>query len=126
MPTLDAAQTDAVAAFAAQMGLEAAPDAAGGYSFAFEKAGRLSILAAESGDVLVSLTRPVILRDLIGKGAALAAGGFHAALGLTAMPGLTRSGQPVLTLAFPPRGFDLPTLDAGFTALDELFTQAGL
>lgn len=126
MPRLDPAASSAVEAYAAQMGLRAAPDAAGAYGFEFRETGRLAVLAGEDGAVLVSLTRRVILGDLIGVGALLAAGGHHPGSGLLAQPGLTRSGQPVLTLAFPERGFDLPTLDGAVAALQAMFAEAGL
>ncbi len=126
MRRLDPAASSAVEAYAAQMGLRAVPDATGAFSFEFRESGRLSVLAAEDGHVLVSLTRRVILQDLIGLGALLAVGGYHPATALLAQPGLTRAGQPVLTLAFPERGFDLPTLDAGVASLQALFAEAGL
>ena len=127
MPHLPPGPVSAVESFAASIGIPAAPDGDGCYSFDFEESGRLSVLASHDGEhVLVSLSRPILLGDLIGTGAALAAGGYDAASGMFLHAGLTRDGRPVLALDAPARGFDFPMLDGAFGTLRAAFAEVGL
>lgn len=127
MARLDFGAVAAVEEFAASMGIQAVADEDGAYAFEFSESGRLSMLAAEDGkSILVSLTRGVVLSDLSGKGAVMAAGGYHPSVNQLLRPGITGDGRPVLTLSFEMQGLDLPKIDTTFQTLRAAFEEVGL
>lgn len=127
MARMDFGAVAAVEEFAAAMNISAVADDDGAYAFEFSESGRLSMLAAEDGKrILVSLTRGILVTDLIGKGAVLAAGGYNPMTNTVLRPGITGDGRPVLTLDLQMQGLDLPTLDTAFQTLRASFEDVGL
>lgn len=127
MPALDDAAIAAVSDFAADMGLGQMLHVKGAFSFDFAEAGRLSVLADDSGQhILVSLTRRIILTDLVGYGRVLRCAGRHATRERLIHAGVTSTGQPVLAIAGPRTGFDRSRLETEFTILREAFVAEGL
>jgi hypothetical protein len=110
MARLGASAEATVRQFAGQMDVEAyeAPD--GAYSFVLEQSGRLSILATDEGEMIVSLTGRVLLGDLRGYTRLATLGGYDADRDLLVHCGMNRAGQPVLALRTDARAFSLPTL----------------
>lgn len=119
MARLGASAQATVRQFARQMDVDAyeAPD--GAYSFDFEQSGRLSILATDEGEVIVSLTGRIILGDLRGFAALAGLGGYDRDQDRLVHVGLNRAGQPVLALRSEPMAFALPDLTQGFSLLSE-------
>lgn len=117
MAKLGAAALSTVKQFAGQMDVDAyeAPD--GAYSFDFEQSGRLSILASDEGQVIVSLTGRIVLGDLRGFARLASLGGYDIERDEMVHSGLNRSGQPVLALRADPVAFSLPQLTEAFTLL---------
>jgi hypothetical protein len=127
MPDLDPAAVSVVAEFAADMNLGEIVKVSGAFSFDFEKTGRLSILSDDTGArILVSLTRGVMLTDLIGYGRLMGCAGYHPTPEILVRAGVTASGQPVLATAGSRIGFDRLRLEKEFTILREAFDRAGL
>lgn len=117
MARLGSSALATVRQFAKQMDVDAyeAPD--GAYSFDFEHSGRLSILANDEGQVIVSLTGRIILGDLRGFAGLAALGGYDVDRDELVHSGLNRSGQPVLALRSDPVAFSLPRLTEFFALL---------
>lgn len=117
MAKLGSAAQSTVRQFAGQMDVDAyeAPD--GAYSFDFEQSGRLSILANDEGQVIVSLTGRIILGDLRGFAMLAALGGYDRDRDVVVHCGMNRSGQPVLALRAEPVSFSLPVLTEAFSNL---------
>ena len=127
MANLDDIAVSVIAEFAADMGLGEIVNVGGAFSFDFERTGRLSILADDTGSrILVSLTRGVMLTDLVGYGRLLGCAGYHPTHEVLIRAGVTPSGQPVLATAGPRIGFDRLRLEREFTILREAFDGAGL
>ena len=127
MPQFDIGAVSAVEEFATSMGVMAVPDDDGAYTFEFSESGRLSMLASEDGArVLVSLTRAVLVTDIIGKGSVMAAGGYNPVTSHMVRPGITSASRPVLAVDCPMRGLDLPTLDAAFQTQRTAYEEVGL
>ena len=119
MAKLGMAAQSTVQQFAGQMDIDAyeAPD--GAYSFDFEHSGRLSILANEEGQVIISLTGRIILGDLRGFARLAGLGGYDAGRDHLVHCGLNRAGQPVLALRAEQRAFSLPYLTEGMALLSD-------
>lgn len=127
MPALDPTASDTVARFAQSLGLTARRNEDDSFGFDFAESGRLSFLADSSGDaVLISLTRRILLEDFVPLARLAASGGYDDLGGVIVQAGLTRSNQPVLTVALPRREFDLSRLDAVFALLRARFSAQGL
>lgn len=127
MPALDASGSDTVARFAQSMGLTAQRNEDDSFGFEFAQSGRLSFQADNSGDiVLISLTRRILLEDLVPLARLAAMSGHDDLSGVMLHAGLTRAGQPILTAALPRRDFDLPRLDAVFSRMRVSFAAQAM
>lgn len=125
MPALNRSAEAVVTAFASRFGLPAVAAEDGSVSFAFERSGRLTVQEAQTGEVLVSLTRPILLEGLRNIAPLLGSAGFDP-LGPAIHAGLTRAGQPVVVARIDPRDFDLSRLEQCRDRLEEHFTGLGL
>lgn len=124
MPELSRSAKATVTQFAQDMGLQALQNSDGSFGFDFETSGRLSILAPAEGDgVLITLTRRLMLEDVIALGRFSGLGGYHATLDRTIHTGLTKADQPVLAVTLSEQDFSLPGLDAAFAALEQIHTS---
>ena len=127
MAQLDQSATSTVAQFAADMGIGEIASVDGAFSFDVETSGRLSVLGAEDGRaIIVSLTRKIMLTDLVGYGRLLSVAGMHPVRERMIRAGVTAAGQPVLAVSGPRTGFDRSRLETEFTILREAFQEAGL
>ncbi|WP_163850633.1 hypothetical protein [Pseudooceanicola aestuarii] len=127
MPELSRNARSVVSQFAAGLGLDPVVADDGGAGFEFQTAGRLSFTATQDGDaVVMSLTRKIILEDIVAMGRFAGLGGYHATGDEVIQAGMTRADQPVLALTLPAEAFDLPRLERGFDLLDGLHRSAGL
>lgn len=117
MTRLSSHAASTVRQFASAMDVDPfeAPD--GSFSFAFERSGRLSVVAGNDGVIVISLTGRLLLEGLAAMALHAGRGGHDPRTGRVVQTGVTRAGQPVLMLRQPERGFDLPTLQKGFEYL---------
>jgi len=126
MPALPHSARSSVERFAESMGLTARENSDGSFGFDFAESGRLSILAAQDGQsVIVSLTRRIMLEDVVPLCRVAAAAGYDAPTDQLIQAGLTKADQPVLAITVPPSEFDLPRLDAAFMTLNRIFADLG-
>lgn len=127
MPDLPRSALQAVHAFAEEMGLGALGADDGAYSFDFRDTGRVSVLAADKGDVLVSLTRRIILEGLgnLGMIAGRAVAAGDSVQGPMMHAALNKAGQPVLIARLRPKEIDRTTLAATVERLDAAFRDLG-
>lgn len=123
MAKLGSSAVATVRQFAGQMDIEAyeAPD--GAYSFDFEQSGRLSILANDEGQVIVSLTGRIFLGDLRGFARLASLGGYDRDRDALVHCGVNRAGQPVLAQRCEPVAFSLPQLLESFSLLSGRLRQ---
>ena len=127
MPRLDSTAEATIQRFAQGMGLSAQAADDGSFGFIFHQAGRLALQGDERGDhVLVSLTRPVMLDDLVPLARLAAMGGHDPSGQGLFQTGINRHGQPVLALALSARGFDLPSLERAVNSLRQRCEAFGL
>lgn len=127
MARLDPSARATVTQFAATMGLAAREADDGSFGFDFAESGRLSILGGADGEeVLVSLTRRLILEDVAAFARFAGQGGYDPVSDTILSAGLSRADQPVLAVAVAARAFDVPRLDATFELLRARFSAAGL
>lgn len=126
MPELPRSAQSAIAAYAQSMGIapHTAPD--GAQSFAFERAGRLSFVASEEGDVLMSLTRPVIVEGAANLARLAALGRILPQDDMPLHAGLTKAGQPVLIARIPAPALDSSRLEQTVALLSRECEAAGL
>jgi hypothetical protein len=127
MPDLPRSAQQAVTAFADDMGLVALVADDGAYSFDFRETGRVSVLAGQTGEVLVSLTRRIILDGLgnLGMLAARARAHGEEGSGRVIHAALNKAEQPVLVLRMRPEDIDRTTLETSVLALDAEFRALG-
>ncbi|WP_284262756.1 hypothetical protein [Roseicyclus amphidinii] len=127
MPDLPRSAQQAVTAFADDMGLVALVADDGAYSFDFRETGRVSVLAGQTGEVLVSLTRRIILDGLgnLGMLAGRARAHGEDGSGRVIQAALNKAEQPVLVLRMRPEEIDRTTLETSVLALDAEFRALG-
>lgn len=127
MPDLPRSAQQAVTAFADDMGLTALVADDGAYSFDFRETGRVSVLAGQTGEVLVSLTRRIILDGLgnLGMLAGRARAHGEDGSGRVIQAALNKAEQPVLVQRMRPEEIDRTTLETTVMALDAEFRALG-
>ena len=111
--------------YAHSMGVVMTPAGDGSCSFDFERGGRMTVISAENGEILVSLTRRIIVEGA--RNLALCAGlaGIDPYDGTSCHAGINKAGQPVLTLRLSEAGFDSARLDAAYMELGRRFEGVG-
>ncbi|WAJ30494.1 hypothetical protein [Antarcticirhabdus aurantiaca] len=99
-------------AFAASMGVEAAPAADGSYSFVFQRSGTLTLTAAsEPGRVLVSLAaRPQQLDERL-EGELIQLAGPDPSTGRLLSVGVGRGGHVIFAVGLDDDEMDLPAIE---------------
>lgn len=127
MPELPRSALQAIAAFAEDMGLAPLVADDGAYSFDFRETGRVSVLADDTGEVLISLTRRIILDGLgnLGILAGRARARTDEAEGRVLHTALNKAEQPVLITRLRPEQIDRGTLETTVQALDAEFSAMG-
>lgn len=109
--------------FAQQMEIEAYQTQDGAFSFEFERSGRFSIVAAEDGQIVVTLTTRLVCDDLRAMALLLPMAGYRADLDQVIQVGLNKTGQGVLGAKTPASDFDLPFMERVFTLLRSSFEK---
>lgn len=126
MPDLPRSVETTLATFAASLGIEPVAAADGAVSFSFEKSGRLSVVATQIGDVVISLTRPVIVEGAANLARVAALAEVGATDGQNFHAGLSGAGQPVLMTRVIVRELDPSRLEQIFDALRNRCADAGI
>lgn len=125
MPDLPRSVVQAVTSFSDDMGLKALVAEDGAYSFDFRETGRVSVLAAETGEILVSLTRRIILDGLGNLGMLAGRARAGGADGRIVQAALNKAEQPVLITRLRPEDIDRPTLEMIVQSMDAEFRALG-
>lgn len=127
MPDLPRSAQQAVSAFAEDMGLSALVADDGAYSFDFRETGRVSVLSADTGEVLVTVTRRIILDGLGNLGLLAGRARAHGDLGdgRVIQAALNKAEQPVLVARLRPEEIDRATLETTVQTLDAEFRALG-
>ena len=123
MPSLPTPAIGTIQQFAQQMELSAYESEDGSYSFEFERSGRLTIIATESDDVIVTLAPRLLFDDLNGMAVLVPLAGYDPERDQITYVGMNRAGQGTLGLKCPAQAFNLPYLEQAFTTLSQKFDQ---
>ncbi|WP_417262992.1 hypothetical protein [Celeribacter sp.] len=125
MTTLSRQATSAVSRFAENMGLTALPATDGSFGFDFERMGRVSITGSESGDVLVSLTRRLLLDGVQNLAHLAGQAGISDLDGQVIHAARNRYDQPVLIARLREEELETSRIETVISDLDGRFAALG-
>ncbi|NIZ12024.1 hypothetical protein [Phaeobacter sp. HF9A] len=115
----------AVSRYADAMELTAVPASDGSFGFDFEEMGRVSIVSAQSGEVLISLTRRLLLDGVQNLAQLAGLAGISDDDGQTIHAARNKYDQPVLVARLRQEDIDPTRIEGVLADLDGRFKSLG-